>query len=96
MLLPGERRATVIEPDLAAWPPVHARFAVVAGGPEAPAPHLDDRVLGGLVYVAARAIRRPPAACTVLVVPGSGPGALFEVAGCSGFATTARPRRRAA
>ncbi len=96
VLLPGERRATVIEPNLANWPSVHARLAVVAGGADAPPPIFRVRAAGAIVYVAARPVRRPPAACTVIVVPGGGRSGLFEVAGCTGFATTARPRRYAA
>jgi uncharacterized protein (DUF58 family) len=32
LLLPGERRAQLIEPDLGAWPPLHARLALLAPG----------------------------------------------------------------
>jgi uncharacterized protein (DUF58 family) len=97
LLLPGERRAVVVDPDLVAWPAVHARLAMVDGGPDVMAPRLGaDRATHGLIYVSARAPQRPPAAATVMVIPGTRPNPLFEVAGCRGFAVGARARRRAA
>jgi len=54
LLLPGERRATVIDGDLASWPAAHARLAVVEGGPDARAPALGGvgARRGPLFYVA--------------------------------------------
>jgi uncharacterized protein (DUF58 family) len=92
LLLPGDRRAVVIEPDQLAWPSAHVRLAL-----------LDDRIgpslaaaqnrRGLIVYVAARPIDRAPrglgrtpGGCLV-VFPGSLPGrrAVLQVAGCSGY-----------
>jgi uncharacterized protein (DUF58 family) len=93
LLLPGDRRATVIEPDLLAFPGVHVRLAL-----------LDDRTgpslavaqnrRGLVVYVAARAVDRGPRALgrtpggCLIVVPGSLPNrrAVLEVAGCRAYA----------
>ena len=78
LLLPGERRPTPIEPDLAAWPAAHVRLALVSGGPGSPAPRLGGQArLGPMFYVAALSLERiPPAVlgvargARVLVVPG--------------------------
>jgi uncharacterized protein (DUF58 family) len=102
VLLPGERRPRAVDPDLAAWPALHARFAVVEAGP-APALAAAGSRTGAVLYVAARPLRRtPPAAARVaggpllLVLPAALPGraAAFTVAGCHGYA--ARAGRRAA
>jgi uncharacterized protein (DUF58 family) len=93
LLLPGDRRPTVLEPTLNAWEHAHARLAVVTGvrGPNLAG--LASR-RGPVFYVAASAPRRPPRALThapgggrVLVVPGTMPGrrAVFTVAGCSAY-----------
>jgi uncharacterized protein (DUF58 family) len=102
ILLPGERRPVAVEPDLLTWPGVHARLALVEGGPETRAPALSPGAkLGPVFYVAAKPLDRlPPAlagsggtAC-VLVLPTEltqlGGAASFEVAGCRGFALRAR------
>jgi uncharacterized protein (DUF58 family) len=97
LLLPGERRATAIEPDLIGWPQAHARLALVEGGPDTRPPLLDGTArVGTVFYVAAQSPERVPAPVlapgrgeVVLVLPnglGDPPGsAIFEVAGCSGF-----------
>jgi uncharacterized protein (DUF58 family) len=93
VLLPGDRRPTVLEPTLAGWPALHARLAVIET--EA-VPSLSGVAArrGPVLYVAARVLARPPRALAhapgggrVLVVPGSLPGRtpLLEVAGCRGY-----------
>jgi len=93
LLLPGDRRPTVLEPTLAAWEHAHARLAVVTGvrGPNLAG--LGNR-RGPVFYLAAAAPQRPPRALThapgggrVLVVPGTMPGrrAIFTVAGCAAY-----------
>jgi uncharacterized protein (DUF58 family) len=63
LLLPGDRRVTMIDPNLSNWPAAHVRLALVAGGPETPGPALG--ILGGrlgpLFYVAAQPLERLPA-----------------------------------
>ncbi len=102
-LLPGERRAVVVESDLMSWPGIHARLAVVEGGPGSRAPVLAPGAkLGPILYVAAQPLERIPAAIAaqatagcVLVLPRSAtaqsPGAaIFDVAGCRGYAIGVR------
>lgn len=108
LLLPGQRRALEISPDLLAWPSAHARLAVLEGGPgtRAPSPGAIQGALGPLFYVAAARLERPPATLrlghgrpVVLVLPaalaspGMG-GAAFAVAGCVGLRVDARPSAR--
>jgi uncharacterized protein (DUF58 family) len=107
LLLPGDRRAMTIEPDLIAWPAAHARLALVEGGSRARAPMLDPGSrLGSVFYVSAHPIDRLPAVLTtggpgaaVLVLPsgvgGSGFGReRFEVTGCHGFVVRSRAVNR--
>lgn len=93
-LLPGERRPRTVERDLAGWPSLHARFALVIPGP-LPALGAFGTRTGPVFYVAARAIARPPAAAArasagrlALVVPAALAGRTpsFSVAGCNGYA----------
>jgi uncharacterized protein (DUF58 family) len=107
LLLPGERRALAVEPDLASWPAAHARLALVQGGPDTRPPLLSGVArLGPVFYVAAQPLERLPAA---LAAPGPGtivvvlpkdldslpPGnPSFEVTGCQGFALRSRARRK--
>ena len=72
LLLPGDRRATVIEPDLLAWPQAHVRLAllddrtgpVAVGGPEpARADRARLRAPGRAPAARARRARRA-AACS--------------------------------
>jgi len=99
LLLPGDRRALSIEPDLAAWPTAHVRLALVTGGPGTPAPRLGSGGrLSRVFYVAAQRLDRLPAVLAgpgrrgcVLVVPRalaeqSTARPSFAVAGCYGFA----------
>jgi uncharacterized protein (DUF58 family) len=95
LLLPGDRRAAVIEKDLLAWPQAHVRLALVDDrtGPSLVAA---QNRRGLVVMVAARAIDRPPRALgrtpggCLLVVPVTLPGrrAVLEVAGCHGYVAT--------
>ena len=92
LLLPGDRRALVVERDLMGWAPAHVRLALLDGkaGPSLVAA---QNRRGVVVYVAARVMDRPPRALgrmpggSVLVVPGQIPGrrAVIEVAGCFGY-----------
>ncbi len=90
LLLPGERRAVAIDPDLHAWPPLHARLALVAAG-DAPGAVAAQRA-GTLLWVTARSDGPPPglvragAGMRYLVTPFPRPGraAAFAVAGCTG------------
>jgi uncharacterized protein (DUF58 family) len=55
LLLPGEQRATTIDPELAAWPAAYARLAVVEGaGARPPALGPGSGRIGPVVYVAVR------------------------------------------
>jgi uncharacterized protein (DUF58 family) len=101
VLLPGERRPRVVEPDFAGWPGVHARLALVEAGP-APALGALGARRGPVLFVAARPLRRPPPTVArsgggscVLVTPGPprGRGTLFTVAGCSGVLLRRRARQ---
>jgi uncharacterized protein (DUF58 family) len=93
VLLPGDRRPTVLESTLGGWPHLHARLALV-GADRAPALAGLPARRGVVVYVAARVPRRPPRALAgvpasgrVLVCPGklAGHAAAFAVAGCFGY-----------
>src|SRR4051794_27832964 len=92
LLLSGDRRAVVIEPDLLAWPQAHVRLALLdeRTGPSLAAA---QNRRGLIVYVAARPVDRPPRGLgrtpggCLLVMPGSLPNrrAVLEVAGCQGY-----------
>jgi uncharacterized protein (DUF58 family) len=110
VLLPGARIPVQVSGDLAAWPAVHTRLALVEGaGDDGPALR-EGIAKGSLIYVAARrqALTATPlagrlASQLVLVVPtmlreGTTARPSFEVAGCTGFvmhARAGRARRRA-
>jgi hypothetical protein len=92
VLLPGDRRATSLEPDLGGWPNLHVRLALLddTSGPSLSAA---QNRRGVILFVSARqvdkaprALGRTPAGC-ILVVPGelAGRRALLEVAGCHGY-----------
>ena len=92
LLLPGDRRAATIDPDLLAWPQAHVRLALMdetAG----PALSAAQNRRGLVVFVAARVIDRPPRGLgrtpggCLIVVPGAlaGRRGVLEVAGCQGF-----------
>jgi uncharacterized protein (DUF58 family) len=98
LLLPDERRAISIEPELTAWPAAHARLALVEGGPRARAPAFQAvrSALGLVVFVTARRVDRLDAVLGAEGWPGTAailvtPAALaprgrvsFSVAGCVG------------
>jgi len=109
VLLAGMRVPVALSRELAAWPALHTRLALVQGARHAP-PLRGAGVRGPLVYVAAR-LDEPLrlragdvlASASVLVVPLALAGRLelpvsFEVSGCAGFemGTRAAARRRAA
>jgi uncharacterized protein (DUF58 family) len=89
LLLPGDRRAADIEPDLRSWPPLHARLALVEPSDGAPVAGRIERA-GAVFWVAAGATAPPPgiaraaAALRFLVTPVPVPGQRpeFTVAGC--------------
>ena len=112
VLLPGARVPIQVSGDLAAWPAVHTRLALVEGaGNQGPALR-EGTVKGSVVYVAARlgAQSAMPAGGRlasqfVLVIPtalreGFKVRPSFEVTGCTGFVLHARggvqARRRVA
>jgi uncharacterized protein (DUF58 family) len=94
VLLPGERRPVAVERDLAAWPGVHVRLALVEAG-HAPGPA--GTRTGPVLYVAARVPAtgltsaprslREVSGPRLLVVPAHLPGvpASLQVAGCRGY-----------
>ena len=92
LLLPGDRRAVLVEPDLLGWPTAHVRLAVLADG-AAPGLAAAQNRRGLTVFVAARAVDRPPRGLgrmpggCLLVIPGQLPGRrpVVEVAGCRGY-----------
>ena len=99
LLLPGDRRAADLGPDLGGWPSLHARLAVVEPVAAAPAARLQAR-RGAVFWVTARegaprALERVHAE-RYLVSPGVSRGtAAFTVAGCAGM-PLGRGVRRAA
>lgn len=92
LLLPGDRRAVTIEPDLGAWPAAHVRLALL-GDTAGPALTAAQNRRGLIVFVSARRVDRPPRGLgrtpggQVLVVPGDlgGRRAVLTVAGCTGY-----------
>jgi uncharacterized protein (DUF58 family) len=89
LLLPGDRRATDVEPDLRSWAPLHARLALVEADDGAPITGRIERA-GAVFWVAAGAVAPPQgiaraaAALRFLVTPAELPGQKpeFTVAGC--------------
>ncbi len=103
LLLPGERRALTIEPDLRAWPSAHGHLALVQDRPGARAPLLTPDLRDGpVIYVAVRAPDHLPeggSAGGVLVIPRAsrwqgGGQVRFEVSACRGYELRPRSRRR--
>src|SRR4051812_21719900 len=99
LLLPGDRRVTIVEPDLQAFPAAHARLALMDDH-TGPALSAAQNRRGLVVFVSARVVDRvprglgrTPGGC-LLVIPGELPGrrAVLEVAGRPGF-LGAPPRR---
>jgi uncharacterized protein (DUF58 family) len=97
LLVPGERRPAHIDGELGAWPGMHARLALIEGGPDAHPPSLDPRPrIGQVFYVAAEAGRlaltlaRANHSTAVLVLPEEVEPPIrtavsFEVSGCRGY-----------
>ncbi len=92
LLLPGDRRATLVEPDLQAFHAAHARLALMDEH-TGPALMAAQNRRGLVVFVSARTVERvphglgrTPGGC-LLVVPDELPGrrAVLEVAGCRGY-----------
>lgn len=91
LLLPGERRPLTVNPDLSAWPRVHARLALVEASLRPPAPSRARRG-GAVLWVSAagsapRELPRSAGAGGWLVTPQAREGlrADFTVAGCAGY-----------
>jgi uncharacterized protein (DUF58 family) len=93
VLLPGDRRPTVLDEGLGGWAHLHARLALVPEGGRASLSGVASRV-GPVLYVAARApgrspraLEHAPAAGRTIVVPGTLPNRrpAFTVAGCTGY-----------
>jgi len=92
LLLPGDRRAVSVEPDLLAWPQAHVRLALLDDS-TGPALTAAQNRRGLVVFVSARPVDRPPRGLgrtpggCLIVVPGGLPGrrAVLEVAGCQGY-----------
>ena len=92
LLLPGDRRAQLVEQDLGNWHTLHVRLALLddQAGPSLVAA---QNRRGLIAYVSARAVDRAPRALgrtpggLLLVMPGEIPGrrAVLEVAGCRGY-----------
>ena len=91
LLLPGDRRPTVVGADLAGWPQAHVRLALL-DGEGSPSLAAAQNRRGLIMYVAARPLERPPRGVgrtpggLLLVVPGDAGGrrAVISVAGCVG------------
>jgi uncharacterized protein (DUF58 family) len=99
LLLPGDRRAADIGPDLGNWAALHVRLALVESSAGPPSARLESR-RGAIFWVTGRPA--PPRGLELLqaerylVAPGvARGGAAFTVAGCAGVAL-GRGRRRAA
>jgi len=92
LLLPGDRRALIVEPDLLAWPQAHVRLALLDDR-TGPALTAAQNRRGLVVHVSARPVDRPPRGLgrtpggCLLVMPGELPNrrAVLEVAGCNGY-----------
>jgi uncharacterized protein (DUF58 family) len=92
LLLPGDRRAAVVEQDLLAWPQAHVRLALLEDV-TGPALAAAQNRRGLVVLVAARPVERPPRGLgrtpggCLIVVPGALPNRrpVLEVAGCQGY-----------
>jgi hypothetical protein len=111
LLLPGDRRPTVLESTLIGWPHLHVRLALVDDRTGPNVAGLASR-RGPLLYVTAHVPSRAPRALAhavgggrYLIVPGgsgttgngqrAGRRAVFTVAGCTGYELS-RARRRVA
>src|SRR4051794_9222490 len=93
LLLPGDRRPSLLDPPLQGWAQLHVRLALLEGG-EAPSAGALAMRRGPLIWVSARRAERIPRALSqagamgrTLVVPGRLPSRRpsFAVAGCTGY-----------
>jgi uncharacterized protein (DUF58 family) len=92
LLLPGDRRATLVDSDLLAWPQAHVRLALMETR-TGPALAAAQNRRGLVIYVAARVVDRAPRGLgrtpggCLLVMPGAigGRRPVLQVAGCQGF-----------
>ena len=91
LLLPGERRPAALGSDLAAWPTLHARLALVEATSRPPVPARARRA-GAVIWVSAsglspRDLPRGAGGGSWLVTahPRQGARAQFTVAGCAGY-----------
>jgi uncharacterized protein (DUF58 family) len=104
LLLPDERRPAHIDSGLAAWPPLHARLALVEEGERVTVPTRLGRV-GAIFWVTGGdgdlagvpgGLLRGAASARFVVAPGPATkGSVFTVAGCHGR-RVGRAARRAA
>jgi hypothetical protein len=102
LLLPGDRRASDVDPELRAWPALHVRLALVEPDDRSPLAGRVERA-GALFWVAAAdgvpaGLARAAVAERWLVAPaGLGPdaAAAFFVAGCAGRRLGNKGRRAA-
>jgi uncharacterized protein (DUF58 family) len=98
LLLPGDRRANDVEPDLRSWAPLHARLALIEADDDAPITGRIERA-GAVFWVAAGAVAPPQgiaraaAALRFLVTPADVDGQRpeFVVAGCGVHRLGRRP-----
>lgn len=107
LLLPGDRRPVMIEPDLRAWPSVHVRLALLEEGAAAKPPSLSPRPRSGMIYYVAAQHERLPVQLlrgdhrgAVLVLPCDVAPPVrqpprFEVSGCAGYLLAAGGRLEA-
>ena len=104
LLLPGDRRPATLSPDMAAWPALHARLALVKPAGARPSLALARRA-GAVLWVSARGEAPRDLARTTrgggwLVTPldSAAPGTpmAFTVAGCAGRRLGRLARRSAA
>jgi uncharacterized protein (DUF58 family) len=102
VLLPGERRPTLLDTRLRRWPAVHAALALVEPGRSAPRGRGLGRgryvfwVSGGARSAADHALTRIGPSGGVVVAPRDGAHAAFEVAGCTASAWGSRRSVKAA
>ena len=94
LLLPGDRRPTILPADLSGWPGQHARLALVGPADQRP-PLARARRSGAVIWVSARPdpprdLARATAGAGWLVTPlgGQDREPEFEVAGCGGRRVT--------
>ena len=98
VLLPEDTRPSLIGPELAAWPALHARLALLEGGRPARANRAVRHGLSLIRVSACAEAEGPPAGphLRVAAQPLAGAPTLFATAGCSAQLLEARSRRSAA